>query len=288
MAASRSRARVALHAILPAIVAAVVVLAPPVARAEAEPASPPATLRNYPVCVSEPTADDIAVAKKTFELGVRYFNEADYERAIRYFKDAYQGDCNAHKLLTNIARAYELVGDRVEAIRALEEYLDRSREADDGDTVRRRIAKLKAQMAVQPKEPPSPATKPATGSAASRAASAAAEPKKQSLVPWVMMSLGGAVAVTGGAMIGAGVAKINEAEASCPARRDCPPQTATDGNTGRAIVTGGVVMAGVGVAALGTGLVWHFVTKPSARPSPLGLVPVVGAGFVGASYEARF
>ncbi|MFO0678194.1 MAG: tetratricopeptide repeat protein [Polyangiaceae bacterium] len=273
-----------------------VALGPSFAHAEDAPKAPvlaaptagPTPPRNYPVCVTQPTADDIAVAKKTFELGVRYFNEADYDRAIRYFKDAYQGDCNAHKLLTNIARAYELLGDRAEAVRALEEYLDRSRDAEDTDLVRRRIVKLKAQIDAQPKQVPSPTHGP---SGPSRGATRVETegPKRGSLVPLAMASLGGAAMITGGAMIAAGAAKITEAENACPARKDCPGQVATDGNTGRSIVTGGVVLAGVGALAVGTGVVWYLVGKSSRTPSPRGdLVPQVGPGYAGATYAVTF
>src|SRR6478752_8749618 len=81
---------------------------------------------GYPVCGPRaPAPDDVAAAKKTYELGNRYLGEADYDRAINYYRDAYRTDCTAHKLLGYIARAYELKGDRAEAVRALETYLDR-------------------------------------------------------------------------------------------------------------------------------------------------------------------
>src|SRR5690349_15710384 len=86
----------------------------------------------YPVCGARaPAPDDVAAAKKTYELGNRYLGEADYDRAINYYRDAYRTDCTAHKLLGYIARAYELKGDRSEAVRALELYLERAPKADD-------------------------------------------------------------------------------------------------------------------------------------------------------------
>src|SRR5688572_7462764 len=63
--------------------------------------------RPYPECTAEPTESDIAAAKGAFQAGQASFNEADYERAITYWEDAYRRDCTAHALLLNLARAYE-------------------------------------------------------------------------------------------------------------------------------------------------------------------------------------
>src|SRR5882672_5341011 len=71
---------------------------------------------SYPSCTTAPTEADKSAAKGAFAAGQGSFNEADYATAITYWRDAYRRDCTAHLLLTNLARAYELKGDRAEAV----------------------------------------------------------------------------------------------------------------------------------------------------------------------------
>src|SRR5690349_1488189 len=85
------------------------VFVPLVQGTPARAADSPASSGAYPACGAHtPSPDDVAAAKKTFELGNRYMSEADYDRAIAYFRDAYRSDCTAHKLLVFVARANEL------------------------------------------------------------------------------------------------------------------------------------------------------------------------------------
>src|SRR5882757_5003448 len=101
----------------------------PATAAAADPKTP------YPVCTTPPTDSDRKAAQGAFAAGQGSFNEADYTTAIVYWRDAYRRDCTAHLLLLNLARAYELKGERAEAVNALETYLQRKPDAPDADQI---------------------------------------------------------------------------------------------------------------------------------------------------------
>ena len=101
-----------------------------------------AQAKPYPECTAEPTEGDVAAAKGAFQAGQASFNEADYARAITYWEDAYRRDCTAHALLLNLARAYELGGDKEQAVEALQTYLARKPESPQKDQINRRIEVL--------------------------------------------------------------------------------------------------------------------------------------------------
>src|SRR5262245_2431952 len=115
-------------------------LCPALARAEE------AAVRPYPACDKTPTDGDIAAAKGAFQAGNGSVNEADYERAITYWEDAYRRDCTAHPLLLNLARAYELNGQKRHAVNALETFVARNPGSPDEGQIKRRIEKLNEQL----------------------------------------------------------------------------------------------------------------------------------------------
>ena len=62
----------------------------------------------FPPCEGKPSETDVAAAQGAFQAGKVSFDEADYQRAINYWEDAFRRDCTATALLLNLARAYEL------------------------------------------------------------------------------------------------------------------------------------------------------------------------------------
>src|SRR5579859_4232881 len=108
-----------------------------------------ATPSAYP-----PACDDSKVSKAdrdrahtVFLSGKQFLEEANYDKAISYFKDAYSIDCSVHGILPIIATAYERKGDKAEAIRALEEYVKRAPTASDREIIERRMKNLRDQLA---------------------------------------------------------------------------------------------------------------------------------------------
>jgi hypothetical protein len=287
------------------MIAAIVVgpLSPDCAVAYAD--VPPSGLQTaYPTCgAKSPTSDDVAAAKKTFELGNRYMSEADYDRAILYFGDAYRSDCTAHKLLGFIARAHELRGDRSEAVHALETYLERAPRGDDRPTVEKRIMNLKAQIAAQAAAPSAsavavspPAPTVETKTPQTNDTPVSEKEKGHTIYPWIALGTGVSFAAIGTVLAIVGSEQIANSENAC-ANRNCGTNKslADSGNAGRTQVIAGGFLAGAGVLAIAGGLVWHFMEPVHTRSAessrvrrPVTLAPVLSPSYAGGTFEYRF
>jgi tetratricopeptide (TPR) repeat protein len=263
---------------------------------------------------SKITKGDVDRAHTVFLSGKQFLEESNYDKAISYFKDAYSIDCSRHAMLPIIATAYERKGDKGEAVRALDEYLKRAPEAPDHDVIERRIRNLKDQLAREPppptasapaptasassSAPPPVATAPAEGTTASSpSASASAPPPRaegHGVAPWVMVGVGGAVALAGVALFGAGAGDLSNAENQCPDHMHCASASAVDqGNKGRSLERAGGVVIGGGLAIVAAGLVWHLLEKPAdhsggAPATGAHVTPVVAPGYAGVSVGAHF
>ena len=96
-------------------------------------------------------------------LGKRFFEEFDTNSSASHnFTDAYKLDCTKPELLLNVARANELLGNRAEAVHALETYMQRSTTLgpDEKTSLQRRIDNLKAAIAAQAPAAAPPVTAP--------------------------------------------------------------------------------------------------------------------------------
>jgi len=228
----------------------------------------------YPECTAEPTESDIAAAKGAFQAGQVSFNEADYDRTITYWEDAYRRDCTAHEQLLNLARAYELKGDKPQAVEALQTFLARKPESSERDQIERRINVLNEQIAKEARvaaPPPdaakSPEEKPAEPAQKAPPAEAAAAAKPDDSNYWIGPVIVGGVgvaAVVGGVVLHSiGSSDEQAAEDACPTRRDCSQSVEDQGNSGIFKQKVGVgLMIGGGVAIAG-GVAWYFLTKPA-------------------------
>jgi hypothetical protein len=228
----------------------------------------------YPVCTVTPTDMDQKGAQGAFVAGQGSFNEADYATAILYWKDAYRRDCTAHALLLNLARAYELKGEKGEAIHALETYLERRPNDPNVDQIQRRIQNLKSQMAAEQAGPSAPPASP---------------------TPTATVGAGGVMSLVGVIVYVDGKKKISDVESVCTGRvcsASLPNSQAEQkkGNDAVHEANLGGVLTWTGAAAVAVGLVWHFAfDKPTRAPTPATAVtPVVGHGFAGAALDGRF
>jgi hypothetical protein len=271
-----------------------------------------APLSQYPTCSGKPTDADTNAAHGAYIAGKGSFDEADYGRAIDYFKDAYRRDCTKPELLVIIARAYELKGDKREAVNALETYVARVPNASDADVQKRHIANLKKEISeapsasVAPLAPPSASIAPSAAPSASAAPTATAVPMASappptspsnghSVAPWIVTGAGGAMVVTGGVLFLVGSGKVSSAESSCPNHK-CPDgpsaqSNADKGNSGRSLETVGVIVGGVGLGAVAGGLLWHFLEPTGGDTSTVGkpiVAPQVGPGYAGVGVGGRF
>ena len=268
----------------------------------------------FPPCTTTATEADRKAAQGAFAAGQGSFNEADYSTAITYWRDAYRRDCSAHALLLNLARAYELNGDRGEAVNALETYLQRKPDVPDAEQIRRRIENLKTQMAAAekaaappPPPPPTPAATPATAPVAGTtppAAPSSAPPadaadtdRSRSIVPLVLAGAGTVAGVVGAVVLAGGNTKVQDAAEKCPDRQNCRDPIVRDlGNEGRDQMFLGGAVLGAGLAAAGGGLLWYFLSAPAsdaphAAASAYGrtvATPAIGPGYAGISFAGAF
>jgi len=92
------------------------------------------TLRTtYPPCVEEPSPEEIEAAKGLHSAARRYFELGDYPASLVRWKEAYALDCNAHRLLLNVANGRQRQGDEQGAWAARALYVERA--GDDADPV---------------------------------------------------------------------------------------------------------------------------------------------------------
>jgi tetratricopeptide (TPR) repeat protein len=268
----------------------------------------PASDYPPPCDASRITKADIDRAHTVFLSGKQYLEESNYDKAISYFKDAYSIDCSVHAMLPIIATAYERKGDKAEAVRALEEYTKRAPNAPDHDVIERRIRNLKDQLAREqpamsasapaPTTSASAAIQPAPTSSAEPAATASAPPPApmptpspaggHSALPWIVVGVGGAAAITGVVLYAVGQPDLSNADKTCP-DRVCPSTAAaavSQGNNARNLVNAGGGLIGGGLAVAAAGLVWHFLEKTDQGPggetqTSTQVRPVIAPGYAG-------
>jgi tetratricopeptide (TPR) repeat protein len=263
-----------------------------------------ADVKPYSECTHEPSDTDLTAAKGAFQAGNASFDEADYPRAIIYWEDAYRRDCTAHALLLNLARAYELNGNKPQAVVSLQTYLARVPASPDKDKIQRRIDVLQKQLeaeraaAVQaaqappvppPKAPSTPAAEEppvSTDSAASVTSGG-----KRPIAPLIVGAAGAGLAVVGVILFATGKHDLSNAESKCPAHFCANDALEEEGNAARQRVNVGGALTVVGIVTAGVGLSWYLLQKPSA-PKPVAFIrrlePVASPSFVGLSYSSRF
>ena len=283
------------------LVGGVVAFTPALAHAEDEP-------KAYPECTKAPTDSETAAAKGAYQAGNASFDEADYPRSITYWEDAYRRDCTANLLLKNLARAYELYGQKRQAVVALETFLVREPSSSDKDQIQRRIEVLKKQIAenaapvaaAQPTQPVALAATPVEQQPETGATAKGARP----IAPLIVAGAGAVVLVVGLAIVVKGASDVKDFEAACP-KHMCPNKTGTtegaaardalisQGNDARNKERLGGIVAGVGGAVLAGGLIWYVVQPRSAARSTATLLhprvtPSVTPGFAGLSLSGAF
>jgi tetratricopeptide (TPR) repeat protein len=253
----------------------------------------------YKACDKKASPDETSAAQGLFKAGASSYKEGDYAKAIQYWRDALERDCQANLLLSNLANAYEKSGDLDAAIVTLETYLKREPNDPEAPTMQKRIENMRKAKAAA-----APATQSATSSAAAKPTATAAPTSTATgkgsagpgIAPLVVAGVGGVLAITGIVVYAGGKKKITDAEAACPDRNSCADADARDkGNSGRTQVTIGGVLAGVGVLGIGGGLAWYFLDKPSSSGAATApampkryFLPEIGSGYAGAVVGGRF
>ncbi len=210
-------------------------------------------------------------AKAHFKVGKSLYETGRFAEAGAEWMKAYELSQRL-ELLYNVYVAYRDASDLPHAIDALERYLAGNPQFE-GDTrlnLEARLRSMKeanARGAAAPTTEPSSAPAPAPASdtiaapgptpvpAAAPAAESSSEaaPRESSLVPYVLLSVGGAL-VVGGAITGVIVlGKVSDLEDACPDDRCADPSRLDDRDSTKtlAIVTDVLLGAGVATAAVG-------------------------------------
>lgn len=253
----------------------------------------------YPECTHEASDADLTAAKAAFQAGNVSFNEADYPRAILYWEDAFRRDCTAHPLLLNLARAYELNGQKRQAVVALETFLEREPNSTERAQIQRRIEVLKKQIDSEQAPvpttappPPAPAATPSQppAQAHSGPVNLAEHPKSPQVLPLVVAGVGAAVFVVGGLIYLDNANKVKDFEKTCGKQHDtCPDgyDTAPANNAAKRETAGGV-MSLVGLPILAGGLIWYFVASSPPKSTAAVVTPAVAPGYYGVALSSRF
>lgn len=255
-----------------------------------------AETHEYAECGREPSDADVTAAKAAFQAGNVSFNEADYPRALLYWEDAFRRDCTAHALLLNLARAYELDGQRQQAVIALEAFLEREPNSPERAQITRRIEVLRRQIeserktapiaasqAVPPtQEPPQVVNEPPAV-----APSSSTSAKK--IVPLAVAGVGGGITVLGLLIYADAHKDVTEYKKACGGTQNCPKELVEPANeAGQRETTGTLVTIG-GAAMLAGGVIWFLLTPTTAPQQASAVVlPSFAPGFAGVSVDGRF
>lgn len=259
----------------------------PAARAE--------EVQPYPAC-TQTSSDPVASgARAAFEAGQASFNENDYPRAILYWEDAFRRDCTATGLLLNLARVYELNGQKRQAVVALETFLQREPNTPEKAQINRRIEVLKKSIESEP--PPAAAATPAASAAPAQPTAAPTEQpppqtsssKSKSIVPLVVVGVGGALFIVGGLTWLGATNKLKEYEDHCtdPEKREgCPDDEVAPANDARKQQTTAGVVTVVSIPIIAGGILWYAMTPKSTAKTTV--TPAIGQNFLGLSVDGKF
>lgn len=264
---------------------------------------------EYPACNHPVSNDDSEAAHKKYIAGKSAYDDSRWDVAIARFREAYQKDCTKHELLVILSRAYEFNHDFVEAIRALETYLDRVKDPPDEQTYRNRLKTLREKLAAQqssasattssaPPAPPPTATTTAPPPPPPRG-----EMREHTALPWIVVTLGGAIAVTGIILLVAApplppncnassnICNRTESTVNGVVVKESDSQLANDqdrAKTHQGLSTGGLVCIIGGVAIAGGGVLWHFLEPTGSQTGKPKVVPTVAPGYGGVALGGSF
>ncbi len=270
----------------------------------------------------KPSKKEQEEAKTLYGLGKNAHDTSNYGDAIKYYKDAYKRDCTAHILLKNLGKVYEADAQYAAAVEVNKMYRARQKPTgEELDLLDAKIANLskKAGTAGTETAPPStgtgtaPATTtgPTTTSTGTTTGTTTAPTETTTPVPsgsppppstgpgvgpYIVMGVGGALVVTGVILGVTGNAKVtstsddfnalNCGKAPLPGDRAKCETLATDGKSATNRRNLGWVLTGVGVAAVGGGVVWMLLGgKSEPKAGKIQIVPgpgLAGIGIAGA------
>lgn len=296
-------------------------LRPAVAQAIKEPGWPPP---EGAAC--KPSKKDTEEAKTLFGLGKNAHDTSNYTDAIKYYKDAYKRDCTAHLLLKNLGKVYEADGQYAAAVEVYKLFRARGKPAgEELDLLDAKIANLSKKVAPTTTETAPTGTGTGTGTAPTSTGTSTAPTGTGTAAPtetaptgsstsipttpppstgpgagpYVVIGAGGVLTVAGVILGVTGNAKVsstsddfnklNCAKNPLPGDLATCNQLSTDGKSATSRRNLGWVLTGVGIAAVGGGVVWLLLGGKKSEPTKAGQITLVpGPGTAGIGLAGAF
>ncbi len=216
---------------------------------------------SVPATAQVPQADEDA-AKAHFLAGSAYYEQANYNDAVKEFIEAHRLS-KRPDLLYNISVCYERLGRWDDAIGSLQQYLTERPDAPDRAVIESRIASYqqrrdqeKAAKAIATPPPPVAAPPPVTP-----------PPARRHVASWIVGGIGAGLRV---AALGTGVTAhltYNDLTTKCGGTT-CPddPTLRNEASFGRALTISTDVLLAVGGATLVAGVVL-FIVEAKKKPA---------------------
>ena len=249
-------------------------------------------------------SDSEEVARQHFQLGRAQYENGAFREAALSFEHAYELS-HREVLWYNIFLAYRDAGDNAKAANALRNYLTRVEKVDTRPQLEARLASLErlvqeeeqrkqqqaqaqAQQAEAQEQAPQPEAAPESVSPTDAPPPEAK--KSPSIVPFVLMGVGGAM-IIGGVVTGAmASSKQSELEDNCM-DKVCDPKLQSLADEGKTLAVVTDVLLFGGIAAAGTGAVLWFLNNndsSSEESAPVSATLSCGPKACGGRVGLRF
>lgn len=223
----------------------------------------------------ELTPEQIDRARNHFNAGLAYYEDGRWENAAREFEESYR--ITRHPdVLYNVAQSYDRLDRHDEAIAAYRGYLEQQPNASDRATVERRIEELEARVAAERSDP---AEQPAS-------APSSPETESPSIVPYVVLGVGGALAIAAGITGAMALSTHSDLEETCGG--PCPPDRQDDVDRGEALALWSTLLTAGAIVGIGLGVTLLVVGTGSSERESARLELVPGPTPAGAGARLRF
>jgi tetratricopeptide (TPR) repeat protein len=240
-------------------------------------------------------ASQDAEARMLFQAGELAFADGRFESALESFRRSYELS-HRPELLYNIGTAADRLRRDAEAITAFEQFLAARPETPNRHEIEGRLAVLRRATAassagsttttttatdtasqtvtgITETTPTSTASSRATVSTTSATTSSTASTSDggPGVVPWIVVGIGGAAAITGAILIGLAAADVASVEGAAQGTAWADVSGAYDRSEPMSIAGG--VLLGVGVAAAAAGVVWAVAGGSSGSSTEVAVGP---------------
>jgi len=220
-----------------------------------------------------------AEAHAYFEAGRLAYGDGRFDEALTAFQRAYELS-HRSQLLYNIGQCFDRMRHDADALAAFQQFLAAEPESPNAAEVRGRVAFLERALATSATTADTPpAAEPSTASAETttpEAPTPSAPPPAASsdpgAAPWVLIGVGGALAIAGAVLVGLGFMDVSTVENAADGARYATVRDADQQAT--PLIASGFAGLGVGVVLAAIGVVLA-VSGPSSgeRAATLRLGP---------------